>query len=127
MSSESVQPDVEPRTIRAATEVMSVLEEAQGLFTVVSGSGKAYTVDLRAPACECPDFTHRDNVEECKHIRRVRMEVGQVDVEALESELERTASELADSAEQLEQQADDLHAEASNLEAAIDRLQEVAR
>lgn len=127
MSSESIQPDVEPRTIRAATEVMSVLEEAQALFTVVSGSGKTYTVDLREPACDCPDFTHREEVEECKHIRRVRMEVGQINTEALEEELERTASELEKSAEELESKAEEISERASEMEDAIDRLQEVAR
>ena len=125
MSSESVQPDVEPRTIRAATEHMTVIEEAPAMFSVTTQSGSEYTVDLREPACTCPDFQHREEVTECKHIRRVRLNVGQVDVESLEEELERTANELVMSAEQLEQQADDLHAEASNLESAIDRLQEV--
>ena len=122
----SVQPEIEPRTIRAATEIMTVIEEADALFLVVTESG-SYTVDLREPACTCPDFQHREEVKECKHIRRVRISVGQGDVEALESELEQTASELEMSAEQLEQQASDLHAEASNLESAIERLEEVAR
>jgi len=102
-------------------------EVADALFEVTSQSGNVYTVDLREPACTCPDFQHREEVTACKHVRRVRMEHGMVDVEALEDELERTASELAMSAEQLEQQANDLHAEASNLEDAIDRLQEVVR
>ena len=31
MSSESVQPEVEPRTIRAATEHMTVIEEAPAM------------------------------------------------------------------------------------------------
>jgi len=127
MSSESVQPDLEPRTRRALTEYMTVIEEAPAIFSISTQSGSEYTVDLREPACTCPDFQHREEVTECKHIRRVRMEVGQVDVESLEEELERTASELVMSAEQLEQQADDLYAEASNLESAIERLQEVAR
>ena len=125
MSSESVQPDLEPRTRRALTEYMTVIEEAPAMFSVTTQSGSEYTVDLREPACTCKDFEFRDEVEECKHIRRVRMEVGQVDVESLEEELERTASELVMSAEQLEKQADDLYEEASNLESAIDRLQEV--
>ena len=127
MSSESVQPEVEPRTIRAATEYMTVIEQAPAMFSVTTESGSEYTVDLREPACTCPDFQHREEVTECKHIIRTRLIVNQIDVESLEEELERTASELAMSAEQLEQQADDLHAEASNLEDAIDRLQEVAR
>ena len=127
MSSESVQPDVEPRTIRAATEHMTVIEEAPAMFSVTTQSGSEYTVDLREGVCSCPDYRNREPEGGCKHLRRVRIVVSQVDVEALVAELERTASELVMSAEQLEQQADDLYAEASNLESAIERLQEVAR
>lgn len=127
MSSDNVQPGVDARTVRAATEYMYCEEVANALFEVTSQSGRAYTVDLREPACECKDFQYRDEVTECKHIRRVRMEVGQVDVEALEAELERTASELEMSAEQLERQARDLSEEASSLKTAIDRLKEVVR
>lgn len=127
MSSESVQPDVEPRTIRAATEYMYCEEVAEALFEVTSQSGNVYTVDLREPACTCPDFQHREGVSECKHVRRVRLEVGQIDVEALEQELERTATELETSAEQLESKAQEISEQASELEDAIDRLQEVAR
>jgi predicted nucleic acid-binding Zn finger protein len=127
MSSESIQPDVEPRTVRAATEHMTVIEEAPALFSVTTQSGSEYTVDLREGVCSCPDYRHREPAGGCKHIRRTRVEVGQVDVETLAAELERTANELEMSAEQLEQQAQDLSEEASTLEAAIDRLQEVAR
>jgi len=72
----SVQPDIEPRTIRAATEIMTVIEEADALFSVTTESGSEYTVDLRKPACTCPDFQHREEVKEFKHIRRVRLSVG---------------------------------------------------
>lgn len=127
--SESVQPDVEPRTIRAATEHMTVIEEADALFSVTTQSGSEYTVDLREPACTCEDFQYRNEdlgEQGCKHLRRVRMEVGQVDVEELESELERTASELLRSAAQLESKAEDIYDQASELEDARDRLLEVA-
>jgi hypothetical protein len=55
----SVQPEVEPRTLRAATDHMTVIEEARSLFSVTTESGSEYTVDLREPACTCPDFEHR--------------------------------------------------------------------
>ncbi|QLG50236.1 hypothetical protein [Natrinema halophilum] len=127
MSSESIQPDVEPRTVRAATEHMTVIEEAPALFSVTTQSGSEYTVDLREGVCSCHDYRNREPEGGCKHLRRTRMEVGQVDVETLTAELERTASELEMSAEQLEQKAQNFNEEASSLEAAIDRLQEVAR
>lgn len=60
--------------VRALTEVMSVLPEAPGLYTVVSGSGKTYTVDTREGACTCPDARYRDR--DCKHQRRVAYELG---------------------------------------------------
>lgn len=126
MSSESVQPDIEPRTIRAATEHMTVIEEARSLFSVTTQSGSEYTVDLREPACTCPDFEYRDGVKECKHIRRVRIEVGQVDTDALEARLAETADDHDANATNLEQKAQELAETANELRDASDRLGEVA-
>jgi predicted nucleic acid-binding Zn finger protein len=127
MTSESVQPDIEPRTIRAATEHMTVIEESDALFEVTTQSGSAYTVDLREPACTCPDFQHRTEVQECKHIRRVRLEVGQVDTDALEARLTETADDLEANATDLKQQAQQLAETADELRDAMDRLEEVGR
>jgi predicted nucleic acid-binding Zn finger protein len=130
MSSESVQPDVEPRTVRAATEIMTVIEEADALFSVTTQSGSEYTVDLREPACTCPDFEHRSEQlgeQGCKHIRRVRLEVGQVDTDALETRITETADDLDANATDLEQQAQELAETADELRDALDRLAEVAR
>lgn len=60
------------------------------------------------PACTRADFTYRDGVNECKHIRRVRLETGQIDTDRLEDERAATANELEISAEQLEMNARDL-------------------
>lgn len=106
---------------------MSYREIARALFEVTSESGGVYTVDLREPACECQDFQYREEVQECKHIRRVRIEVGQVDVEALEGEIARIASDLEVSAEQLESKAKDLADQAAQLTKARDLLREVAK
>jgi len=127
MSSESVQPDIGPRTLRAATEHMTVIEEAQSLFSVTTQSGSEYTVDLREPACTCPDFEYRESVSECKHIRRVRIEVGQVDIGKLESELVETADNIESNAADLEAQAQELTDTADELRDALDRLEEVAQ
>ena len=126
MSLESVQPDIGPRTLRAATEHMTVIEEAQSLFSVTTQSGSEYTVDLREPACTCPDFEYRQSVSECKHIRRVRIEVGQVDVETLETELIETAENLESNAADLEAQAQKLTNTAGELRDALNRLEEVS-
>jgi predicted nucleic acid-binding Zn finger protein len=128
MSSESVQPDIEPRTLRAATEHMTVIEEARSLFSVTTQSGSEWTVDLREPACTCPDFEHRSEQlgeQGCKHIRRVRLEVGQVDTDALETRLAETADDLEGKATDLEQRAQELADTANELRDALDRLGEV--
>lgn len=125
MSSESVQPDIEPRTLRAATEDMTVVEEERAMFSVTTQGGSKYTVDLREPACTCPDFQYR-NVQECKHIRRVRIEVGQVDTDELEARLAKTADDLDANAADLEQQAQELTETADELRDALGHLEEVA-
>jgi predicted nucleic acid-binding Zn finger protein len=105
---------------------MTVIEEAQSLFSVTTQSGSEYTVDLREPACSCPDFKYRESVSECKHIRRVRIEVGQVDIETLETELTQTADDLESNAADLEAQAQELTNTADDLRNALNRIEEVA-
>lgn len=73
--------ELDARTIRALTGVMQVVEEADDLYSVHSGSGNSYTVDLRGrPACDCPDFQNRD--VNCKHIRRCYFATGKVAISA---------------------------------------------
>lgn len=123
----SVQPDIEPRTIRAATEIMTVVEEADALFSVTTQSGSEYTVDLREPACTCPDYEYRDDIQECKHIRRVRIEVGQVDIDALAESLADRATSVEQEAEELEETVEEMEDTAKELDNAAQRLEEVAR
>jgi predicted nucleic acid-binding Zn finger protein len=104
---------------------MTVIEEARSMFSVTTQSGSEYTVDLREGVCSCPDYRNREPEGGCKHLRRTRMEVGQIDTEALEHELKRTANELETSAEQLESKAEDIYDQASELKDARDRLLEV--
>jgi predicted nucleic acid-binding Zn finger protein len=106
---------------------MTVIEEGKALFSVTTQSGSEYTVDIVGePSCTCPDFRHRDGLTECKHIRRVRIEVGQVDTEALEARLADTADDLDADTADLEQQAQELAETADELRDALDRLGEVA-
>lgn len=125
MASESIQPDITQRTIRAATEYMTIIEKAPALFDVVSESGAAYTVDLREPACSCRDFLYRDNIAACKHLTRVRLEVGQVDIDALEHRLAATAEQLGATASELEDEACEIEEAARELQKARTRLREV--
>lgn len=120
------RPDIDARTLRAAKEHMTVIEEGDALFEVTSQSGRAYMVDLREPACECPDFTYRDGVKECKHIRRVGIETGQIDVDALENSFIERANQIRKKAEELQRAVVDLEEAVAELEGAVDRLREVA-
>lgn len=96
------------------------------MFSVTTQSGSEYTVDLREPACTCPDFEYRESVSECKHVRRVRLEVGQVDIEMLKTELTETADSLESNAADLEAQAQELTDTADELRDALDRIEEVS-
>ena len=126
MSIESVQPNIEPRTLRAVTESMVCVEVAHALFEVTAESGRVYTVDLQGPVCQCQDFQYREEVTECKHIRRVRIEVRQVDLVALEDKIERAASVFHESAEQLNSSAKELSERAAELDYVVNCLREVA-
>jgi hypothetical protein len=131
MSSEPVQPDVEPRMLRAITQTFSVLPDigrakgADDLFLVVSQSGKEYLVDAQDWSCECPDATHRD--ARCKHQRRVALHTGELDVDELEQQLVTTAKNLEASADELEQQAQELIDTAGEIRDALDQLGEVGQ
>jgi len=88
----SPTPATTKRSVAAATEHLAVAEVAEDLYLVDNGKRgddhAQYTVDAVEPACTCPDFQYRGDggrVAEhgCKHIRRVRMERGEIDVTPL--------------------------------------------
>jgi hypothetical protein len=86
-------PATMQRSVKAATERLATCREADDLHLVDNGKQgddhDQYRVDLREPACSCPDFQYRadsdDRVAEhgCKHIRRVKMERGDIDIAPL--------------------------------------------
>lgn len=62
---------VSTRLDRAVQLTDYVEEVAADVFLVQSASHPVrYTIDLRAPSCECPDWTYRGSVNglPCKHI-----------------------------------------------------------
>lgn len=80
--------ELESRTERALTEPLSVVtldgtpvEDGESVVQVVSHSGNSYHVDVDRGVCECADHRHR-NVDECKHIRRARIELGETTISA---------------------------------------------
>lgn len=79
---------VQKRTIRAATESMSLDRHAgeTGEFDVYSQSGSVYRVNLIDQSCSCPDEEHNAPTDGCKHYRRVEMETGQRSVPDLDQD-----------------------------------------
>lgn len=64
------------RTIRAATESMTVTPTGKARFDVYNVDGRRYGVNLIDGTCTCPDFERRGDTLEngCKHLQRVEME-----------------------------------------------------
>lgn len=104
---------------------MSVIEEADALFSVTTQSGSEYTVDLREGVCSCPDYRNREPEGGCKHLRRTRIEVGQVDIDALAESLVDRATTVTKEADELEEAAEELNQTAAKLDNAAERLEEV--
>lgn len=67
---------------RALTEYLSVLDnlgrvrDAEGMFLVVSQSGREYLVDGEQGTCVCEDYQYRGHERPCKHVRRVEFATG---------------------------------------------------
>ncbi len=76
------EDDPNNRTVRALTEVMTVLDSigrarnADDLFLVNSGSGSEYLVDTRTGSCECK-WKQFNSGKECKHQKRVAFATGE--------------------------------------------------
>jgi len=68
--------DLEPRTVRALTDYLLVVEDAPGLYRVYGEGGNEYTVDVETGPCTCPDAEYRDPDSGCKHARRVAFHTG---------------------------------------------------
>jgi hypothetical protein len=95
------------RDVRALTEYMTILSDvgmsadAAGLYTVVSKSGRSYTVDIETGACECNDSFYHHPAGGCKHLRRVEFATGRrsipewVDEDAIDDQLKLDESESA--------------------------------
>lgn len=115
---------VDARTMRAATEVMTVFEEADGVFEVITESGNSYTVELEEPACTCPDFEYRD--VRCKHIRHVELRAGKIDVGKVRDELEERKEKVEKKAEELEAERKELEEAAGKIGETIEGLEEVS-
>ena len=61
------------RAARAWTESMAVRPLSGARYAVDSESGATYVVDATAGTCTCPD--HQIRSEQCKHVRRVAIEI----------------------------------------------------
>ena len=77
----AVADDDDPRTKRAKREEMDIsFQEKPGVYEVHSASGSYYDVDVVKEQCTCPDFEQTCSdpdtpIDECKHLRRVAIEI----------------------------------------------------
>lgn len=124
-SASDADGSVDERTLRALREVMTVLEEADDLYQVVSESGRAYRVDLREPACTCPDFRYRERP--CKHIRRVSLSAGAVSAQPVRMRLRAAITERRRERDRLAAAVRDLERTVDAYEEALDCLDAVQR
>jgi predicted nucleic acid-binding Zn finger protein len=76
-TTEIVNGEVAPRDRRAAQERLFVDPQGQGVFHVYSTEGTKYEIFLPAGQCSCDDYHYREPEGGCKHVRRVRMEIGE--------------------------------------------------
>lgn len=78
MAAESADgpPTLTERDLKALAEAMVVREIAPGLYAVTASSGREYRVDPDLGACECADHQYHEPEGGCKHVRRVRYELG---------------------------------------------------
>jgi hypothetical protein len=90
MSTSHQTPATTVRSVRAACESLATARLAPDLWLVDNGKHgddhDQYRVDPDAPACTCPDWQYRSNelgAGGCKHIRRVRMVRGEIDITPL--------------------------------------------
>jgi hypothetical protein len=78
--------DLDDRDVDALTQYFTVLEDvgqargADGLYVVVSQSGREYLVDIETGACECDDAFYRDPDGGCKHVRRCEFATGRREI-----------------------------------------------
>ncbi|MFD1586711.1 SWIM zinc finger family protein [Halorientalis brevis] len=74
----ALAPDLrklDERAVRAWTEPMAVVPLGGGVYRVETHEDHSYSVDLPGQRCTCPDHQYRG--VQCKHLRRVAIEVTQ--------------------------------------------------
>lgn len=85
---------LDDRDVRALTEYHTVLsdlgrvKDAEGLYLVVSQSGKEYLVEAHDGSCKCPDSQYHNPAGGCKHSRRVEFAAGR---RAISADMNRSA------------------------------------
>jgi len=67
--------DLDERAVRAWIEPMAVTPLGGGVYRVDTHEDHSYSVDVPGQRCTCPDHQYR-NVQ-CKHLRRVAIEISQ--------------------------------------------------
>lgn len=114
---------VDQLTIRAITEYMTVLDVTEDIYQVVTQSGSAYRVDLRHPACTCPDFQRRGAEIECKHIRRVKLKTDTTTLNSIQARLQYATEQRQRELTRLESATRDLRSTIKTYKQALDGIE----
>ena len=116
----------ERRAVRARSESMVVVpqtdadDECIGMYDVHSQSGSHYTVVLdHEQGCNCPD-TEYNGAENCKHRRRVAMQITETDCPAPGQAINDYGETLREVRRQLEQERKQILGRLESVNSMID-------
>lgn len=117
----------ERRAVRARTENMVIVPQADadgtciGMYDVYSQSGEHYVVLDHEQGCNCEDtkFNHAEN---CKHRRRVALEITEAGCPAPGQQVGDYAGKLADVRAELESQREAMRDDLEIIERMIEPL-----
>ena len=120
----------ERRAVRARTQSMVVVPQTAedgtciGIYDVYSQSGEHYVVILdHEQGCNCPD-TEYNHAENCKHRRRVAMEITETDCPAPGQPLGEYEDTLDGVRRQLERERAEILGELDTVSALMDGFDE---
>lgn len=120
-NADGTQPaQIDKRTVRAIKEHILIMgdptNESEQPLTVYGEGGSEYLVDTILGSCTCPDYQNREPERGCKHIRRVRIEAGEFDMEQVQGQLEAMVEKLAAQVESLNETMDSIQSLQNEME-----------
>lgn len=118
----------ERRAVRARRESMIVVPQTDaddvciGIYDVFSESGEHYVVVLDNPrTCDCADTRYND-AENCKHRRRIALEINEEGCPAPGQPIGEYADKLAELREELESRREAIRDDLETIDGMLDPL-----